>query len=171
MLRSSISLEEAQSIGILVNAICSDHLQAALSLADRLKKIKKKVEVLVYTGRSKSAESSSNFQVFGAKDLDWALRPTSEDVKAFMDRPFDILFYFSHKGNAVLDYIVALSSAKFRVGPYTENNVVCDLMVVPEKADARAFADLMLFYLERLNPKQLPAKPTLTTEPSNAIAS
>lgn len=169
LLRSSISLAEARSIGILVNATTDDQLQAALSLADRLKKQKKKVEVLAFTGKAKPSDSSSKYQVFGTKELDWAFRPKADAVKAFMEQPFDILFYHSHKGEPVLDYIMALSRARFRVGPYSDSSSVCDLMVVPQKADARAFADLMLFYLEKLNPKQ----PSLNhgTAPANAIAS
>lgn len=167
ILRSSVSLEEAQKVGLLVNAVDDMQLKAALELADRLKKQKKKVEVLVFTGKSNSAELAElpqAYQVFGFKDLDWALRPKDGPVSAFMAQPFDLLFYFSQKSEPVLDYIMALSAARFRIGPFNESAAVCDLMVVPERADANAFASLMLFYLEKLNPRHSPEQQTMPTQ-------
>jgi len=169
-LRSSISLDEARTIGLLVCATDESNLKAALALAERLKKQKKEVEVLAFTGKAKSAETPSGYQTFGVKDLDWAFRPKAGVVTDFMARPFDLLFYFSHKSEPVLDYIMTLSAARFRVGPYVKTTEVCDLMVIPNKSDAKVFSDLMLFYLEKLNPGQSPAN-TNKKEPNKALAS
>ncbi len=170
IIRSSIGLNEARKIGLLVNATDEAHLKAALALADRLKKQNKEVELLVFAGKTKSVDSPAAYPVFGIKELDWAFRPKADHVADFMARSFDLLFYFSQKSEPVLDYIMALSAARFRVGPYVEAHQVCDLMVVPDKADARAFADLMMYYLERLNPSQGPERKK-QLEPTKSLAS
>lgn len=168
--RSSISLTESRTIGILVNGADEAQLRAALELADKLKKQKKEVEILAYTGEAKAVESSTEYQTFGKKELDWALRTKTELLSNFIARPFDLLFYFSVKSIPVLDYIMALSAARFRVGPYAESTAICDLMVVPDKADPRAFADLMIYYLEKLNPGQQ-IKTSQKLESTTAVAS
>jgi len=67
--------------------------------------------------------------VFCNKDLDFYFRPSNPDALGFMSKKFDMLFEFSLSDYFPLRYISSLSPAAFKVGKYTENNIILDFMI------------------------------------------
>lgn len=163
--RSSIPLQSAASALILTENRRPEALQAATYLKNRLVKMGKQVTVAVFDNKQGAGHESADIHFFTHKDLDWALRPASASLKSILDQPFDLLFYLVDKPCTELDYLVAVSHARFRIGPYIAANGVCELMIVPDSADLKKFADLMMFYLEKLNPPSKSAQSKSPDEP------
>ncbi len=159
--RNSIALASARTALILTDATIPNALQAALQLRNQLVEAGKQVEVVLFNDKPSSVEPPPNVHHISRKDLDWALRPKSDIRQSLLDRPFDLLFYLVDKPRPELDFMVATSKARFRIGPYVGVPGVCELMIVPDTSDLPKFSSLMLFYLEKLNPKNQPSPPEL----------
>lgn len=89
------------------------------------------------------------------EDLNWWGLPKPEKIDDFTKMNFDLLLNIALKQNFVLDYLTALSQAKFKVG-YSPNEVnYFDLNInIGEKDDAMYLAKQQIFYLAQLNKKQ-----------------
>jgi hypothetical protein len=88
------------------------------------------------------------------KELNWWGLPRHEKVSEFVDMNFDILFNIAHSQNLALDYITALSQAKFKVGSSAGDNNYFDLNInIDENNDALYLAKQQIFYLAQLKKK------------------
>ncbi len=150
--RSSVFLDDANSIGLLFDATSLDERNIVLDFGEQLKKKGKQVKLLGYFD-AKLKSSDFAFKHFDKKQLDWALRPKKEVMESFASKSFDLLVNLSQKAVAPLDYIAAHSKARFRVGPFTENTFCYDLMIDhDEKKGLEHFLKQVLHYLERMQP-------------------
>lgn len=148
--RKSLSLEEAQSVGILFDATNPEMRQTVLNFARRLKNQDKKVKLLGYI-HTNQKEDNPNFPHFKKKEVDFAFRPKAEVVKDFISRNFDLLINLSPKNLACLDYVAALSPATFRVGQLTENTVAYDFMIeTKQPGNIEHFIRQMEFFLNKM---------------------
>lgn len=87
-------------------------------------------------------------------DLNWWGLPKPEKTEEFIGMNFDLLMNIALKQNLVLDYITALSQAKFKVGWSPDENNFFDLNInIGEKEDAMYLAKQQIFYLAQLNKK------------------
>lgn len=153
VVRNSISLEKAQTIGILFDATRPEDRDTVLKYAGKLEKAGKKVTLLgFFNTRLKSA--SFPFKFFDKKNLDLALRPKNPISIEFADRTFDLLLNLSNKKQVPLNYVAALSKAKFRVGPSINNTFCYDLMIEhDEKKGLTAFIEQIVHYLGKMKPE------------------
>lgn len=88
------------------------------------------------------------------KELNWWGLPRHEKVSEFVDMNFDILLNIALSQNLALDYITALSQAKFKVGSSTDVSNYFDLNInIGENNDALYLAKQQIFYLAQLNKK------------------
>jgi len=91
------------------------------------------------------------FPHFNKKDLDWAFRPRGEAVSSFLQQPFDILIILDKHPTIPLEYVAALSKAKFRVGPLTGNTFCYELMIEATGAkDLKGFLNQVSFFLNKM---------------------
>lgn len=87
-------------------------------------------------------------------DLTWWGLPKPEKSDEFINMNFELLLNIALKQNLVIDYITALSQAKFKVGWSPEENNYFDLNInIGEKEDAMYLAKQQIFYLAQLNKK------------------
>lgn len=85
------------------------------------------------------------------KELNFWGLPRHEKVSEFVDMNFDILFNLALSQNLALDYITALSQAKFKVGSSTGDSKYFDLNInIDENNDALYLAKQQIFYLAQL---------------------
>ncbi|MGE0019633.1 MAG: hypothetical protein AB7S72_08210 [Draconibacterium sp.] len=85
------------------------------------------------------------------KELNWWGLPRHEKVSEFVDMNFDILFNLALSQNLALEYITALSQAKFKVGSSQDTNNYFDLNInIGENNDALYLAKQQIFYLAQL---------------------
>ena len=88
------------------------------------------------------------------KDLDFWGLPKKEKVEEFTNIKFEVLFNIAFENNLVLDYITALSQARFKVGSSPDENNYFDLNInIDENRDAMYLAKQQIFYLSQLNKK------------------
>lgn len=85
-------------------------------------------------------------------DLNWWGLPQPGKTEDFTNTNFDLLFNTALKQNFVLEYITALSQAKFKVG-WSPNEInYFDLNInIGEKDDAMYLVKQQIFYLAQLN--------------------
>jgi hypothetical protein len=69
------------------------------------------------------------FDFFTRKQLNWFFKPQSENVDAFIKKPFDLLIDLSLDNPFPLKYIITFSEAKFKAGRYSDNCNYLDLMI------------------------------------------
>ncbi len=88
------------------------------------------------------------------KDLDFWGLPKKEKVDEFINIRFEILLNITLENNLVIDYITALSKAKFKVGSSKKTNNYFDLNInIDENRDPMYLAKQQIFYLAQLNKK------------------
>lgn len=88
------------------------------------------------------------------KDLDFWGLPKKEKVEEFINIRFEVLFNIALDNNLVIDYITALSQARFKVGSSPDTSNHFDLNInIDENQDAMYLAKQQIFYLAQLNKK------------------
>jgi len=150
--RSSVDFDRAETVGLLFDATELNNREIVLKFAKSLEKKGKKVRLLGFVNIKEETDNLA-FPNFNQKELDLALLPEkSADAQDFMKRDFDVLINISLDETAPLEYIAALSNAKFRVGPFTERTVCYELMIdVTKKKSLDAFIHQAQFFLEKMN--------------------
>lgn len=87
-------------------------------------------------------------------DLTWWGLPRPEKTEEFINMKFDVLLNISLSPNLVIDYITALSQAKFKVGWSPDEHNYFDLNIkIEQNSDAMYLAKQQIFYLAQLNKK------------------
>lgn len=88
------------------------------------------------------------------KDLDFWGLPKKEKVDDFVNIRFELLLNIALEDNLVLDYLTALSQAKFKVGSSQKADNYFDLNInIDENRDPMYLAKQQIFYLAQLNKK------------------
>lgn len=88
------------------------------------------------------------------QDLDFWGLPKKDKVDEFINIRFEVLFNIALEDNLVLDYITALSQARFKIGSSQNNNNYFDMNInIGENCDPMYVAKQQIFYLAQLNKK------------------
>ncbi|MFT4762829.1 MAG: hypothetical protein ACI9XO_003900 [Paraglaciecola sp.] len=147
----SMDLGSAKSVGLLLDATDLAGREVVLKFSDKLKKEGKEVKLLAFFGGDAKA-ANFVFPHFTKKDLDFALRPKTAELKKFMEKPFDILINLTPHGSLPLEYIAAFSKARFRVGPSTDKTYCYELMIdTVAKKDLQSFLQQVTFFINKMN--------------------
>lgn len=94
-----------------------------------------------------------NYHFITKNDLNWYLKPTGEAVESFYREDPDILFDFTREVPLELQFLVQLSTARFKIGAFTELENDYDLMInLSGPPDIRFLADQIRHYVSMLNP-------------------
>lgn len=156
--KGAVNLKSAASIGILFDATELPAREVVLEYAEQLRKLGKRVSLLGYFDDAADSENYA-FKFFNRKQMDWALRPNTEDVRDFIAQEFDLLLNIDPVSKVHTEYIAALSKAKLRVGPSTSHTYCYDLMIdIPAGAGPRRFIEQMEFLLGKTNVQHEPAR-------------
>lgn len=152
--RESVDFDKVKTIGFLFDTSDSTNRDIIAKFAKELEQKGKKVSLLGFIN-SKQVIENLPFNSFCLKDLNFALLPEKTyEVTEFMQKGFDILINLSLNELEPLEYIAAMSNAKFRVGPYTERTVCYELMIdVSKSKSLNAFIHQAQFFLEKMNKK------------------
>ncbi len=87
-------------------------------------------------------------------DLNWWGIPKVDKVGEFIEIKFDVLLNIALEPNFAVDYITALSKAKFKIGSSPNDENYFDLNIkIGENQDAMYLAKQQIFYLAQLNKK------------------
>lgn len=124
-----VNYNEAKKIGVLYNAANPADVALVSKYIQRLQQKGKQVKGLAYIPDPKMALDVTA-EHFTNKHVNWLYVPNGMDVESFTKEHFDLLVNLYTKPSLPLEYIAALSEAKYKVGRYLEDKTYCfDLMV------------------------------------------
>jgi hypothetical protein len=150
--RHITNIAEAKDIGILLDATDTDRTKVVLNLADSLRTQYRKVHMLGFYNYPKPALNLS-FPHFHNKQVNWYFEPSGHFVDEFMDRKFDVLINaYAGDNNVSLEYLSALSNAKYRIGIYDESKKhLNDVMIkITDKNDLQSFVEQVKHYIYQI---------------------
>ena len=113
--RLPVSLDKAKSIGILFQAEDIQQNDTITAFAQQLKYLQKDVQLLGYIPKCEFGFQYP-FPYISEKDISWYGKPGGGTSGFFTRSPFDLMINFCADECLPLEYISAVSSAKFRVG-------------------------------------------------------
>lgn len=153
--RKFMNINDAKEIGILFDGTEENNREIINRFVKKLKKESKVVEILGFVRQQKLAVNL-DFPFFTKKNLNWFYRPEGEYISYFIRKPFDILINAHTNNNSPLEYIAALSHAKFRVGRYIDSKKFCfDFMINTNGSnDLNEFIQQTSHYLKIINPNE-----------------
>ncbi len=149
--RGSVLYDDAKNVGILYTAEDMNKHDVIKDLARKFEQDGKKVSVLSFLPKDiQNFEFRYNF--FTEKEISLFGSVNSEDVKTFVNKPFNYLLYVDFEGDPVMRYLLASSRAQCRVGYFEEiNRPFCDLMVAPQQPNYKSLAYEMYKYTKILS--------------------
>ncbi|TDG94778.1 DUF6913 domain-containing protein [Cardinium endosymbiont of Culicoides punctatus] len=117
--RRNVGLKEAVTIGVLYSYEEPTKHESVQRFIRNLKSLDKKISILCYTTPKDHVHQNSNLLYsFGHEAISTFGKVESDQVKKFIDTPFDYLFHIDLNTNPILDYIIAKNAAKCRVGHF-----------------------------------------------------
>jgi hypothetical protein len=126
------NLRECKSIGLLFNATQILNFEIVKDLVKELSTPSNKIKVLGYVEGKDMIDHylyRKGFEFFTRQQLNWFQKPISESVDDFVKQPFDVLINLSLDKTYPIQYIVALSKARFKAGMFTEESKLLDFMI------------------------------------------
>jgi hypothetical protein len=142
--RSIVNFAEAREIGIILDATDPTTTNIVNQFAESLRTPYRKVTLLGFYDYPKPA-INLNFPHFYRKQLNFFLQPQGYIVEEFIDKRYDILINAFLNESPPLEYIAAMSQARYRVGPYKTGKLYCsDVMI-----DIKGLNDLA-YYTEQV---------------------
>ncbi|MCP4313491.1 MAG: hypothetical protein GY790_19720 [Bacteroidetes bacterium] len=94
-----------------------------------------------------------NYSFITKNDLNWYMKPSGEVVDAFYYSDPDLLFDFTLDVPLELQFLVQLSSARFKVGCFTKEENDYDLMIsLTDNHEIGFLAEQFKIYIAMLNP-------------------
>ncbi len=153
-IRANVGFTNAQLLGILYSHDHPHKYEAVLRFTDKAKRLGKQVAGLCYVTEPAQA-SNSAFPAVTHRDVKVWGTISHPQAKHFVNTPFDYLYHAELVSNPVLDYLLAKSQAKCRVGYFDPARAgLFEMMVTfDKKADSNEIDDLaaqMLHYTQLL---------------------
>jgi hypothetical protein len=129
-----VSFDEAVKIGLLYDATDERDSEVVKNYVKNVRaNYKKDIIAMGYIDRKtplKSQYAQFGLDFFTRKDLNFQMIPVNPIVNNFINEKFDILINLNSGNCFPLQYISAMSQARFRVGRYSNGNTVFfDLMI------------------------------------------
>jgi uncharacterized protein YkuJ len=148
--RGSVMYQDAKNVGILYTAEDLGKHDVIKDLVRKFEKDGKNVNVLSFLPKDVQ-NFEFRYTFFTDKDLSVFGNFKSEEVKKFVNQPFNYLLYFDFESDPVMRYILSMSRAQCRVGNFEEaNRPFCDLMVAPQQPNYKSLAHEMYKYTKVL---------------------
>ncbi len=143
-----VPLRQATSVALVFAAVDQEVIQQVSTFEKRLKEQGKKVDVLAYIPFYQSTPFV-RFDSFTKKHVNILQIPKKRGVGAYIDKQYDLMINLSLEECLPLEYLVALSPTKYKVGRYQEHKSYCyDLMFnIDQKADTEDFIGQCEHYL------------------------
>lgn len=110
-----VSLQKAKSVGILFHAENIQQNDVIIAFVQHLKSLQKDVQLLGYMPQREFGFQYP-FPYISNKDTSWYGKPGGGTSGYFTRSPFDLMINFCAEECLPLEYISAVSSARFRVG-------------------------------------------------------
>lgn len=152
--RSNVGFSQAKAVGILYHGDNAEKQEAVHQLANELKKLGKQVSILCCVTDPKQLANFTDPTVT-IRDIPLFSKITHAKAKDFVNTSFDYLYQVDLKNHPVLDYLLARSKAKCRIGHYTSSRaglfeIMISLTKQPGSGDITNLIAQMLHYTQLL---------------------
>ncbi|WP_224999216.1 hypothetical protein [Cesiribacter sp. SM1] len=118
--RGSVTYRDAKKVGILFTMNSLDDYESIRQFENRLKKDGKEVNVLSYL--PKNVENFHfHYDIFSITDFSATGQVKAGNITNFLEQKFDYLICLDKEPNLYIEYILAASAARCRIGNYVEN--------------------------------------------------
>lgn len=146
--RAGQKFNRIHSIGVVVDGSRPDFIDFAKKYADDMRLAGKSIELLAYVPKQ-DKNRSYTLPFFTNEDVNWFFKPVTGTITTFMATSFDILVNFSPEKIMPLEYICAMSTAKFVIGNGTDhvNNYYDCLIKVNDSYSPSSFMENVHHYL------------------------
>ncbi len=118
VLREMINIDSAKRIGVLFNATKTNDVITVTQFADHLRTEAKEVFILGFQDRKLKVEQDA--RLFDRNSINWFGIPRDTKVDDFQKINIDILICAFEEECLPLEYIVATSKARCRVGAFSK---------------------------------------------------
>jgi len=155
--RGIYNFDTAKTCGIIFNASSQETYDKAKQFIDFLKTKEINVVAIGFVDSKEVKDfyrETIHFKFFSRKNINWYGKPKNENVDDFINKKFDLLIDLSLANDFPLEYIAAMSMAKFKVGRFTSEQGDYDFMIDINKNKTHDFLiEQIRHYLENLNKK------------------
>ena len=148
----------AKNIGVIFNASQQETYETAKKYIQNLsKKEGVKVSALGFVDSKEVLDfyqKSIYFNYFSRKNLNWYGKPNNPNTQTFLKTKFDMLIDLSLVEDYPIQYIVAQSKSRFKVGCVKTNKEFYDFMIdLGDKSNLKFFIEQLDLYLGMINKK------------------
>lgn len=130
--RAVVNMDNAKSAGVLFDATDQKQYNTALEFIKFLESKGIKTQGLGIVNSKELMDfhtEKKGIALFTQKELSYFFKPKNEDANQFLNQEFDLLIDLTLDYYLPIQYTVALSKAKFKVGRFLEENSYYDLMI------------------------------------------
>lgn len=157
-IRKMVNLNDATEIGILfvVNDKSEyNKVSKFISMLQNEKKIVKALALVKSENLKEQIMPKLSYDLFTSKNLNWFKKPSGIFVEDFIEKDFDILINLDNSDCFPIQYLLALSHAKLKVGiDDTESADYLDIMIKMKSAyNLNLFINEVVHYLNILKTK------------------
>ncbi len=160
--RCNVGFQQAQLIGLIYTQGDAGKQVSICKLVDQLKHSGKQIKVFYYLPKplppNQALEKGVDtyFPSFTKQAISYLGKVVDGSLAEFINTPFDYLYHIDLVSNPILDYLLAKSKAKCRVGNFALNRShLFEVMVkFEQKNDGYSIDSLtnqMLYYTQRLS--------------------
>lgn len=153
-----INLEAARTIGILFHHIDNESF---ITVKEFIKDITKENRQIYAIGYIEAMEVPDFYllkrgiEFFCLKDLNWLFKPELDFLEVFAEKEFDLLINLSIDDYFPVEYIYALSKARFKIGKHSDNYEYADLSIdIKDSRDINYLVQQISYYLKIINKKR-----------------
>ena len=150
------NFETADTAVLLFDASQPDAFNVIKAFRDFLKEHKIKSSVYGYINQKEVPQEMlfwKDIYAITRADLNWYHKPGGEAVDHYMKEDPDILVDFTMDHALELQYLVKLSTARFKIGCFTEDKNDYDLMIaLTDQWDMAFLSEQIRHYVSILNP-------------------
>ena len=149
--RKMMNIDNATKVGIIFNATKTNDVITVTQFSDKLRNLGKEVFILGYQDRKLKEELDE--RLFDKNSINWFGKPTDNKIDGFQKIDLDILICAFEEECLPLEYIVATSKAKFRVGAFVKAKTNYYELMINIKRDQKLIYLLkqMLHFLKVIN--------------------
>ncbi|MGF1584132.1 MAG: hypothetical protein ACFCUM_02335 [Bacteroidales bacterium] len=153
-----INLADAGTIGIIFHQTDDKSFMAVQDFLKSLASEGKQIAAVGYIESRKIPDFYTlrkGFNFFCIDDLNWFFQPEPAFINDFIEREFDILINLSIENRFPVEYIYALSKAKFKTGKFRNGSTHADLAIdIKDNRDVNYLIQHINHYLRMINKKQ-----------------
>ena len=150
-----INLNSAKTIGIVFNNKNQKSNDIIKEFVNFLSQKNIQVYIVEFINKKIKTDNyvKKGFNYFSLNDLNWYYKPKSIIVDEFINKELDILIDLSLDSSCYpIQYIDALSKAKFKVGKFYETQNYFDFMInIDKNNDLSFFIEQIKHYLTMIN--------------------